>query len=167
MVQGPPPFEKVSMTEPVPSFAVPRAAAVLGGLGLLPFVGISLALWLLPLHYVGMLHAALIGYGLAIASFMGGVQWGLGINADLDGAGQWRVLGQSVVPALVAWIGVLGPFPWQYPALMVAFLLVVWVDLRLARQGVAPTWYPLLRVPLTAGVLVCLVGAMAHALLLR
>ena len=152
------------MTEPEPIFAIPRAAAILGGVGLVPVVGLSLAMWLLPLDVAGPLHAALIGYGIAIASFLGGVQWGFGLKSDLDGGGTWRVLGPSVAPPLIAWLGALAPFPWQYPALMAAFLLVVGVDLRLARAGVAPAWYPLLRVPLTAGVLVALLGAMAHAL---
>ncbi len=152
------------MSEPEPIFAVPRAAAILGGVGLVPFVGLSLAMWLLPFDYAGGLHAALIGYGIAIASFMGGVQWGLGLKSGLDGGGTWRVLGQSVVPPLIAWIGALAPFGWQYPALMAAFWPVVWDDMRLARAGGEPSWDPPLRVPRTAGVLVALLGAMAHAL---
>ncbi|TVQ33500.1 MAG: DUF3429 domain-containing protein [Geminicoccaceae bacterium] len=151
------------MTDPV----VPRAARLLGYAGLIPFILISVGLWILPLVYAGFLHAALIGYGLVIVSFMGGVQWGLGIAKPLDDGTTWRVLSQSVAPPLIAWFGAMGPFPWQYPALILAFLLVIWVDFKLVRQDAAPTWYPLLRVPLTAGVVVCLVGGWAHALLMR
>ncbi|MFW5681304.1 MAG: DUF3429 domain-containing protein [Pseudomonadota bacterium] len=151
------------MSDPAVPTAIPRAASVLGFAGLIPFVLPTVALWLLPPAYAPFLHNALIGYGLAIASFMGGVQWGLGIVKAGDPRRMARVLGQSVVPPLIAWFGVLGPFPWQYPALILAFLLVVWVDLRLVREDLAPGWYPLLRIPLTACVVVSLAGAMIHA----
>lgn len=152
---------------PEPDDTVPFAAKALGFSGLAPFLLLSLALWVAPLPFAGLLHAALIGYGLAIASFMGGVQWGLGIARPLAEAAQGRVLAQSVVPALIAWFGILLPFPFPYVALIAAFLLVVAVDFRLVRSGVAPMWWPMLRVPLTAGVVVALLGALLHAVIPR
>ena len=150
------------MSEPVP--AIPFPAKALGFAGLAPFLLLSMALWVTPPYYAGLLHQALLGYGLAIASFMGGVQWGLGIARPLAPAVQARVLSQSVVPALVAWVAVLLPFPFPYVGLVVAFALVLAVDFRLVRSGTAPSWWPLLRVPLTSGVLVALLGALLHVL---
>jgi hypothetical protein len=148
-----------------PATTIPFAAKLLGFLGLAPFLLLSMALWVAPAALSPVLHAALLGYGLAIASFMGGVQWGFGIARDLEPRQQARVLAQSVVPALVAWFGVLLPFPYPYVGLIAAFVLVVLVDFRLVAERIAPAWYPLLRVPLTAGVLVALVGGLLHVLL--
>ncbi|MEO1091612.1 MAG: DUF3429 domain-containing protein [Pseudomonadota bacterium] len=146
------------------STTVPPAAAILGFAGLVPFVLPSIALWLAPSVYAPFLNAVLIAYGLAIASFVGGVQWGFGILGEMAADRTWRVLALSVAPALIAWVGALTPFPWPFAFLMVAFALVLRVDFRLVRDGLAPRWYPVLRGPLTAGVLVCLAGALIHAL---
>lgn len=151
------------LSAPPPS--IPYAAKLLGFSGLAPFLLLSMVLWVVPPTVVPFAHAALLGYGVAIASFMGGVQWGLGIARPLDGREQGRVLAQSVVPALIAWFGILLPFPFPYIALAAAFLVVVAVDFRLVRAGLAPDWYPRLRVPLTAGVLVALGGGLLHAFL--
>jgi len=74
------------------------------------------------------------------------------------------VLGLSVTPCLLAWAGVFAPFPWPYAFLLGAFAIVLRFDLALVRDGLAPAWYPALRLPLTAGVAVALVSALLHGL---
>ena len=132
--------------------SVPIAARVLGFSGLIPFVGLSL----LTLAGTAWAPGALLGYGLAILAFMGGIHWGL---AMADGANDLARLGASVVWALLGWLGYLvgGPFGLLLLALGFAALLVY--DLTQVRLGKAPPWYPGLRWPLTVVVVACLVLA--------
>lgn len=146
-----------------PADQVRKAALYLGYAGLLPFVGGALAVWLVPSPYAAFGHAMILAYGVAIASFMGGVQWGLGIKAGLEGNALFRVLGISVLPALVAWAAAMAPFPLPYLGLIMAFILVLRVDSVLTREGLAPAWYPKLRRPLTYIVVASLVIALASA----
>jgi hypothetical protein len=143
---------------------VPRPARWLGMAGLIPFVLPGLGVWITAGQLSGFLHTVLIAYALAIASFMAGAQWGFGAAAALDDRARLRVLGTSVVPCLVAWAGVFAPFPWPYPFLLAAFALVLRFDLALVRDGLAPAWYPLLRLPLTAAVAVALLSGLIHGL---
>jgi hypothetical protein len=146
---------------------VPRPARWLGMAGLLPFVLPGLGVWLAPGQLSGFLHTVLIAYALAIASFMAGAQWGFGSVAELDERARLRVLGVSVVPCLVAWAGVFAPFPWPYAFLLTAFALVLRFDLRLVQEDLAPRWYPMLRLPLTAAVAVALLSGLLHGILAR
>ena len=144
---------------------VPRPARWLGMTGLLPFVLTGLGVWLVPGQLSGFLHTVLIAYALAIASFMAGAQWGFGSVAELDDRARLKVLATSVVPCLVAWAGVFAPFPWPYAFLLAAFALVLRFDLALVRDWLAPRWYPLLRLPLTAAVGVALLSGLIHGIL--
>ena len=141
---------------------VPASARRLGMAGLIPFVVLGLGVWLASGQLSGFLHLLLIAYALAIASFMAGAQWGFGSLADLDERDRLRVLAIAVVPCLVAWAGVFAPFPWPYAFLLTAFALVLRFDLRLVRDGLAPAWYPFLRLPLTAAVAVALLSGLLH-----
>jgi hypothetical protein len=132
--------------------SVPRAAVWLGGFGLLPFiVGAALVVG----SDIAWAIYALRTYAAAILSFMGGVHWGLAM-ADC-GPASGRRLGGSVAPALIAWVGLLLA---PVPGLLVtaaAFAVLLLGDLLAVRQGWAPAWYPRLRVPLTAAVVICLI----------
>ncbi len=146
---------------------VPRPALVLGFAGLLPFVLPGLAIWVTPPWIAGVLHTVIIAYGLVIASFLAGVQWGFGSVATLEDGRRWRVLGLAVVPTLIAWASAFTPFPWPYAFLLVAFAMVLRYDLKLVDDGLAPAWYPQLRFPLTAAVAVALISALLHGALVR
>lgn len=143
---------------------VPRPALVLGFSGLIPFVVLGLAVWIVPLGLSQLLHLLLVAYAMIIVSFMAGAQWGFGSVAPLDDPRRLRVLATAVVPALVAWLGAFTPFPWPYAFLLATFALVLRFDLRLVGDGLAPAWYPQLRLPLTAGVMVSLASALLHGL---
>jgi hypothetical protein len=141
---------------------VPRPARWLGMAGLIPFVLPGIGVWLTTGQLSGFLHTVLIAYALAIASFMAGAQWGFGSVAGLDDGARLKVLASSVIPCLVAWVGVFAPFPWPYAFLLAAFALVLRFDLALVRDGLAPAWYPRLRLPLSAAVGVALVSGLIH-----
>ncbi len=140
---------------------IPNAALWLGPLGLVPFLAGALAPWLLPAEGLPEADLALVGYGAVILSFLGGVHWGLAAPA-----GRALQLGLSVVPSLVGWLALLvaslhavGPGLWLLAA---AFAALLPGDLLAAGRGLAPGWYPRLRVPLTVIVVACLVvGALA------
>ncbi len=140
---------------------IPRAACWLGPLGLIPFLAGALAPWLLPAEGLPDADLALIGYGAVILSFLGGVHWGLAAPA-----GRPLQIGLSVLPSLVGWLALLvanlhasGLALWLLAA---AFAVLLPGDLLAAGRGLAPAWYPRLRVPLTLIVVLCLVaGALA------
>ncbi len=140
---------------------IPSAALWLGPLGLVPFLAGALAPWLLPAEGLPEADFALVGYGAVILSFLGGVHWGLAAPE-----GRPRQLGFSVLPSLVGWLALLvanlyavGPALWLLAA---AFATLLPGDLLAAGRGLAPGWYPRLRLPLTLVVVACLiVGVLA------
>ena len=50
----------------------------LGYAGLIPFVLLSLLMWLVHVELLPFVSIALAAYAAAIASFLGGIHWGLG-----------------------------------------------------------------------------------------
>jgi hypothetical protein len=138
----------------------PRAAVILGWLGVVPFAAFVLV------GYAGRLlprDAALNGmlvYGCLILSFLGGAQWGLTIAAPKSSGRTYAYrLAISVLPSLAAFC------VWYLPIiaslLALAALFVAWLayDIATARDEIAPAWYPALRIQLTSAVVVCLLGA--------
>ena len=143
-----------SVTTVPASNKMPRSVLWLGALGLLPFVAASLLAVIAP-SIKETAVAALIAYGAVILSFLGGALWGLIIGrADADRMGGLLIL--SVVPSLIGWVSLL------LPPVMALVLLALssgcWfvVDTMMAKEKIAPPWYPRLRMPLTVIVVCCL-----------
>lgn len=139
---------------------IPRAAHVLGWLGVLPFAGLTaLAIMGGPLSRASLI-GALILYGIVILSFMSGVQWGLAMLAPPEaGANLGPRLGLSVLPALGAFGLWFLPASFALPGLVGLFVALLAADLATVRAGLAPAWYPALRLQLTGAVVVCLLVA--------
>jgi len=115
----------------------------LGYAGLLPFVLGCLLIWLIdprdedPYRFVRFATAA---YAALIASFLGGIVWGL---AFLRGVADRRSLIWGVAASLLAWIGVLMP-PHAGLALLGALLVACYLmDRRLYPQLGATDWLTL------------------------
>ena len=132
------------------------AARVLGLAGLLPFIAGAAGLALLRQSglqaWAGM---ALVAYAALIASFLGGIHWGLAMS-DHEPVG--LRLGWGVAPSLLAWIALL--LPVSLGLLLMAVLLVVCyaVDRRLYASAGLSSWLGL-RVQLTSVAAVsCLAG---------
>ena len=70
-----------------------------------------------------------------------------------------RGLGLSVLPALVAFGCWFLPLRMALVGLIVTFVGLLIHDIRSARAGLAPGWYPSLRIQLTGAVVLCLVTA--------
>lgn len=107
---------------------------------------------------------ALVTYAAVILSFLGGIQWGLCLREDpATEVDRVKALGWSVVPSLAAW-GVL----WLPSSLLQVFgaivvLCATWAaDGVLARRGIVPGWFFVLRSTITA-----IVGATLLAALFR
>jgi len=133
---------------------VPVPARILGFAGLIPFWGAALAPFALP-DQAGFWLSAQTAYAAVILAFMGAVHWGLQMASDQP-ATAWARYGGSVVPPLVGWVALLLP---PVPGLLLfaaAFAGLYAFDLREARAGRAPGWYPALRLPLTAMVVLAL-----------
>jgi len=156
------------MPTPLPSAAdrrrIPGAAAWLGGLGLIPFVTLSIAsvtgLPQLPFDA----RLALIAYGAVILSFLGGVHWGIALSPDGIRLGAGRTDGMrlliGVLPSLIGWSACLFLPSGGLLLLIVGFLLQALIDLRSSSRGALPAWYPRLRLPLTLVVVASLGAAM-------
>ena len=95
-------------------------ARKLGYAGLIPFVGSALFLWLLAERedsqpFMFVVHA-MTSYAALVASFMGGIPWGLAMRATPPADGTTgestpvsRALWSGIAYSLAAWVGVLMP----------------------------------------------------------
>jgi hypothetical protein len=147
------------MTARNEAMSVPVAARWLGGLGLLPFICLALAGPLLNGALRERATFALAAYGATIVSFLGGIHWGLamgGAGGVLTDRAMPRRLILSVVPALAAWSALLLSTPSCLFMLAAAIAAMLWIDVRTARAGDAPSWYPRLRWPLSCAAVAAL-----------
>ncbi|MGQ7418731.1 DUF3429 domain-containing protein, partial [Streptococcus suis] len=69
-------------------------------------------------------------------------------------------LALSVVPSLIGWAALLLDVRIGLVLLAAGFAAQLLIDLRATRQGLAPSWYPKLRKPLTTIVVAALVAAL-------
>lgn len=134
---------------------VPTPAAALGAAGLLPFIAGALATHGLMPGISSPVTGLLIlqSYGSAILAFMGGCLWGFAAQAGRAG---WRELGVSVAPGL--WAFSVAFSPDALLSLIIGFVFLFILDLMFRGWGLGPAWWLRLRLPLTLGVLACLIG---------
>ncbi len=137
-----------------------RTAQWLGYAGLLPFLGLALAL-AADIRLPGINPAtALTTYAAIILSFLGGVSWGLAVAGAVPTAAERRDLFlASVLPALIGWAAVLLPFVTGIWILVLAFGGVYLHDRRVGARGRYPTWFMTLRRVLTSVAVACMVTA--------
>jgi hypothetical protein len=143
---------------------IPTSALLLGILGVIPFAALAIGSWLhiedpsgLP---PGFARAALVGYGVVIVSFLGGVRWGVGLNHPVA-EHRTSLFAMSVLAPLVAWGALFMPRPHDLIVLIGSFLVLGVSDVALATRGAAPRWYAKLRIGLTAAVVAILIVALA------
>lgn len=141
---------------------VPASAVWLGGLGLVPFLALSIASLVLTGAWKTAAVDGLLTYGAVILSFLGGVHWGVAMTTSIAhperGIDSGR-LGISVAPSLVGWAALLIEARYGLAVLAIGFAANLLLDLRSTRQGLAPPWYPTLRKPLTTIVIASLMLA--------
>lgn len=132
---------------------LPQAARWLGLAGLIPFFAAAIIiLWPDGAAPLGKILQAMLVYGVAILSFLGGVAWGAAMARGEEG---WPVYILAVAPALVGWGTLLFVYPFHQAFVMaVAFALLWLVDRQHASVGRFPATYLTLRSVLTVGVVI-------------
>ncbi|WP_375461114.1 DUF3429 domain-containing protein [uncultured Enterovirga sp.] len=71
----------------------------------------------------------------------------------------WPPYAVSVLPALLAWVALFLPFQFALPVLVAGVAGLLAYDLWTVRRGIAPTWYGVLRIQITAAVMLLLTVA--------
>jgi len=121
----------------------------LGFLGLVPFVLLTLACWIVHPDWLGYFIKAQLYYGIVILSFLGGLHWGVTIMAGgNDHERTKKALIWGVIPTLIAWcsmINMLFGFVVQVAGFIAAYL----IDKRLYQSYGVPQWFIDLRLQLT------------------
>jgi hypothetical protein len=131
----------------------------LGYAGLIPLVGLALLVWLVTPDLQAWVALALAAYAALIASFLGGIHWGIGWSRLAHAPDSNNHFVWGVVPSLLAWPGLVMPpyagLAWLGLVLIVCYL----VDRRLYAQAGLDVWLKL-RFRLSAvAALSCFIGA--------
>jgi Protein of unknown function (DUF3429) len=131
----------------------------LGYAGLIPLVGLALLVWLVKPDLQAWVALALAAYAALIASFLGGIHWGIGWSQLASPPESQVHFVWGVVPSLLAWPGLVMPpyagLAWLGLVLIVCYL----VDRRLYAQAGLGAWLKL-RFRLSAvAALSCFIGA--------
>ena len=112
----------------------------LGYAGLVPFVLLAVLAWVVRADVAPFVSLALVGYGAAIASFLGGVHWGIAFS-------KWQAssvhLLWGVFPSLLAWMAVLMPAHAAAPFLAALLVVCYLVDRSLYPSAGLSYWLPL------------------------
>ncbi len=147
------PFSAADRPPTAPSLLARR----LGYGGLLPFVLLAVLLWIVRADLQGFLAIALVAYGAVIASFLGGMHWGIAAQLPPDEAAFHYAWG--VAPSLMAWVAVVMPAYAGLPLLGLIIAACYVVDRRSYPRVGWAAWLPM-RLQLTVvAVLSCVLGA--------
>jgi hypothetical protein len=148
---------------------VPFPALFLGGAGLIPFAyGVAL-LFTEPgdLLGFGLIEPSPAGgvkllqdFGAIILGFMGGCLWGFA--SAQDRAPSLVFLTATIVPAFIAFIAIQPDPALSCVWLAFGFVILQGIDVVFQRAGVTPDYWLSLRLPLTAGVMTCLLVGALH-----
>lgn len=141
-------------------FSTPSTAAgVLGLGGLLPFLAGAVALVVLDAPGLKTWAAtALVAYAALIATFLGGIHWGLAMRGVQPVTAR---LGWGVSPSLLAWVAVMLPASIGLSLLALLLVTCYAADRKLYASAGLSGWLGL-RLQLTSvATLSCLVGAWA------
>ena len=125
----------------------------LGFLGLIPFIGSTLAYFLDLTNGINI-QAIFITYSAVILSFLCGAIWGQVLEQPAQAKGKPLLVCSNII-ALIAWLGLLLEQPHlSLLALLGGYVSVFWLEVRWLRQLRADTsYYPNMRFILT--VIVC------------
>jgi len=145
------------MTHPHPEDPTWALIRRLGYAGLIPFVLCALLMWLVTPEVHPLVAIALAGYGATIASFLGGIHWGIGLRQGASHRNLHLIWG--VIPSILAWIAVIMPAYAGLPLLALLLLACYLVDRKTWPEAGLRDWLTL-RFRLTVvSTLACLFGA--------
>jgi hypothetical protein len=132
----------------------------LGYAGLIPFVGLTLLLWLVHADLQPFVALGLSAYGAVIVSFLGGIHWGIGLRyAATETPGHSFHLVWGSAPPLIAWVALLMPAYAGLPLLGLVMVGCYAIDRKTWGDAGLAHWLPLrLRLTVVA-TLSCVLGA--------
>lgn len=134
-----------------------RLAHLLGFAGLIPFVFLSLACWIVQVDWLGTMIKGQLAYGIAILSFLGGIHWGAAMTCQqLSIAQTKRALIWGVTPSLIALLAAKLILGLGFAVLVAGFIASYQVDKRLYLWYRIPEWFIGLRLKLTGVVVASL-----------
>lgn len=87
-------------------FQASKPALYLGFSGLIPFLSAPVLMAATNSFYPEIAYAQMV-YGASIVSFLGGARWGFSLPDGSPALPDWKNLGNSVVPSLMAWMAFL------------------------------------------------------------
>lgn len=140
-----------------PSFA----AQALGYAGLLPFVSLALASYLLAPEQQADVLSALRGYAATIVSFLGAIHWGLTLRDAATPS--TRMLAWGVLPSLLAWLALMLPISSGLWLLAAGLWACFAVDRQVYPQLGLNDWLAMRLVLSVLASLSCVAGALAAA----
>jgi hypothetical protein len=133
--------------------------------GALPFVAGAATLWFGPAAYSPLVLQGIVTYAAVILSFLGGIQWGVGVSiSDAAPKSAQSLFLLSVVPSILAWCTLF--IDANNVKLIVAVFLFcfVWaVDALLHMQKLIPGWFFRVRSIITPLVVASLFAALPRA----
>jgi hypothetical protein len=139
------------------SSAPSTLATRLGYAGLAPFVLLAALLWIVQPDLRPWLTIALTSYAALIASFLGGIHWG--IAAQRPHHEQTFHYLWGITPSLIAWLALIMPAYAGLPLLAALLVICYLVDRKAYATAGWSAWLPV-RLRLTSvAVLSCLIGA--------
>ena len=141
-----------------------RLAHTLGFAGLIPFIFLSLACWIVHPDWLGTLIKGQLAYGIAILSFLGGIHWGASMTCQQLTIGRTkRALIWGVTPSLLSLLAAQLMLGLGFAILVAGFIAAYQVDKRLYRWYHIPEWFIGLRFKLTSVVVASLMLTFAAA----
>lgn len=137
-------------------FSSKRLAHYLGFAGLIPFVLLTLACWMVHPDWLSDFIKGQRAYGIAILPFLGGIHWGAALTSTRLSEEQiLKALIWGVTPSLLAWVSTMaGGF--GFAVLMAGFIAAYQADKRLYAWYGMPDWLLRLRFILTCVVVAAL-----------
>lgn len=140
----------------------PRLPLLLSLLGTLPFIAASALVWLGPTTHTAIALQALVTYAAVILSFLGGIQWGIGISVcESAPKSAHSLFLLSVVPSLLSWAMLFIDAASAKLIVAVCLFGFVWViDALLLLQKLIPSWFFRLRCIVTSIVIASLLAAL-------
>jgi Protein of unknown function (DUF3429) len=141
----------------LPASSPSPLATRLGYAGLIPFVLLAALLWIVHVDLRPLLTIALTSYAGLIASFLGGIHWGIAAQRPQHEQRFHYIWG--ITPSLIAWLALIMPAYAGLPLLALLISICYLVDLKSYAAAGWSAWLPM-RLKLTAvSAGSCLIGA--------
>jgi Protein of unknown function (DUF3429) len=132
-------------------------ATRLGYAGLAPFVLLAALLWIVQPDLRPWLTIALTSYAALIASFLGGIHWGIAAQRPQHEQAFHYVWG--ITPSLIAWLALIMPAYAGLPLLAALLVICYLVDRKAYATAGWSAWLALRLRLTTVATLSCLIGA--------